>query len=121
MTKMTRLAVGASAALGFLAWVVPLPAGAAPRGAGADHAVFVQTDNPAGNELVAYDRSGDGTLEREATYATGGVGGVLNGSAVDHLASQGSLAYDAAAGLVLAVNAGSNTMSVFSARGDDLK
>lgn len=121
MGKTTRLAIGASAALGFLAWAVPVPAGAAPRGSGADHVVFVQTDNPTGNQLVAYDRSGDGSLAWEATYDTGGLGGVLNGSAVDHLASQGSLAYDAAQGLVLAVNAGSNTVSVFSASGHDLQ
>ncbi|HEU5003113.1 MAG TPA: beta-propeller fold lactonase family protein [Actinomycetota bacterium] len=120
MGNMTRLAVGASAALGFLAWVLPLPASAAPVAAGADRAVFVQTDNPAGNQLVAYDRSSDGTLAWEATYDTGGLGGVLSGSVVDHLASQGSLAYDAGPGLVLAVNAGSNTVSVFSVNGDDL-
>lgn len=120
MGKMTRLAVGPSAALGFLAWVLPVPAGAAPRGSAADHAVFVQTDNPAGNQLVAYDRSEDGTVTWEATYGTGGLGGVLNGSAVDHLASQGSLAYDAGHGLVYAVNAGSDTVSVFGVNGDDL-
>jgi DNA-binding beta-propeller fold protein YncE len=36
------------------------------------------------------------------------------------LASQGSLAYDAAAGLLLATNAGSNTVSVFGVQGDHL-
>jgi len=32
------------------------------------------------------------------TYATGGLGGQLSGSVVDHLASQGSLGYDQGAG-----------------------
>lgn len=45
---------------------------------------------------------------------------MLNGSAVDHLASQGSLAYDRAHGLLYAVNAGSNTITVFSVAGDRL-
>jgi DNA-binding beta-propeller fold protein YncE len=39
---------------------------------------------------------------------------------VDHLASQGSLAYDPGPGLLFAVNAGSDTVSVFAAGGDRL-
>ncbi|HEY2564324.1 MAG TPA: beta-propeller fold lactonase family protein [Acidimicrobiales bacterium] len=87
---------------------------------GADHVVFVQTDNTAGNQVVAYDRSGNGTLTLANTYATGGLGGSLSGSVVDHLASQGSLTYDQGNHLLYAVNAGSNTVSVFSVRGDQL-
>ena len=88
---------------------------------GGDHVVFVQTDNPAGNAVVAYDRGDDGTLTQAGTYPTGGNGGVLAGSVVDHLASQGSLTYDAEHALLFAVNAGSNTVSVFSVRGDQLR
>jgi len=87
---------------------------------GGHHAVFVQTDDAAGNQVVAYDRAGDGSLTLDATYDTGGLGGSLTGSVVDHLASQGSLTYDHRHALLLAVNAGSNTVSVFSVRGDDL-
>ncbi len=90
--------------------------GVAPSG----HAVFVQTDNIAGNQVVSYDRAANGTLSAQGTYNTGGLGGVLNGSAVDHLASQGSLAYDPHRSLLYAVNAGSNTVSVFGVRGDRL-
>ena len=85
-----------------------------------DHAVFVQTDNPSGNQIAAYARAHDGTLSLANTYVTGGNGGVLNGSVVDHLASQGSLAYDSQHKLLFAVNAGSNTVSVFSADGANL-
>ena len=60
-------------------------------------AVFVQTDNTAGNRVVAYDRAADGTLTPAGSYATGGRGGILAGSVVDHTASQGSLASDPAA------------------------
>jgi 6-phosphogluconolactonase (cycloisomerase 2 family) len=87
---------------------------------GAARAVFVQTDNPAGNQVVAYHRAADGALSLAGTYATGGLGGQLAGSVVDHLASQGSLAYDPGPGLLLAVNAGSDTVSAFAASGDRL-
>jgi 6-phosphogluconolactonase (cycloisomerase 2 family) len=86
----------------------------------AGRAVFVQTDNPAGNQIVAYERAGDGTLAQAGTYATEGLGGVLEGSVVDHLASQGALAYDAQHRLLYAVNAGSDTISVFAVFGDRL-
>jgi hypothetical protein len=87
---------------------------------GASHAVFVQTDNTSGNQVVAYYRAPDGTLSPAGTYATGGLGGVLAGSVVDHLASQGSLSYDPGHGLLYAVNAGSDTVSVFAVNGDRL-
>jgi 6-phosphogluconolactonase (cycloisomerase 2 family) len=84
------------------------------------HAVFVQTDNTAGNTIVAYERTATGGLQQAGSYPTGGNGGQLTGSVVDHLASEGSLAYDRRAGLLYAVNAGSNTITVFSVRGDGL-
>jgi 6-phosphogluconolactonase (cycloisomerase 2 family) len=88
---------------------------------GAHDVVFVQTDDPAGNRVVAYDRAHDGTLTQAGTYPTGGNGGILTGSVVDHLASQASLTYDAKHALLFAVNAGSNTVSAFSVHGDRLK
>ena len=125
MKRLTRVAVGAGAILGFSAFVAPAAAQAEGDGGpnfafGANHVVFVQTDNPSGNQVVAYDRAGNGSLTLGATYNTGGIGGLLNGSAVDHTASQGSLAYDQRNALLYAVNAGSNTVSVFSVRGDHL-
>jgi 6-phosphogluconolactonase (cycloisomerase 2 family) len=87
---------------------------------GASDAVFVQTDNTAGNRIDVYQRAADGTLILVTGYATGGLGGALTGSVVDHLASQGSLTYDAAHGLLYAVNAGSNTVSVFGVQGTEL-
>lgn len=82
--------------------------------------VFVQSNNVAGNTIVVYDAADDGTLNRAGTYATGGLGGALGGSVTDHLASQGSLRYDPTHKLLYAVNAGSNTISVFSVSGDRL-
>ncbi len=89
--------------------------------AGARDAVFVLTDNPAGNAVAAYHRASDGGLTLAGTYPTGGQGGVLSGSVVDHTASEGSLTYDRAAGLLFAVNPGSSTVSVFKVCGDQLK
>jgi DNA-binding beta-propeller fold protein YncE len=82
--------------------------------------VFVQTDAVSGNAVAVYARAADGTLRTAGTYPTGGLGGILGGSMVDHLASQGSLAYDREHGLLYAVNAGSNTLTVFSVYGDRL-
>jgi DNA-binding beta-propeller fold protein YncE len=112
--KLTRLAGAAAGALVAAALV----AGPASAHSGAPGALFVQTDNPAGNAVVAYDRAVDGGLRQAATYPTGGLGGVLAGSVVDHLASQGSLTADD--GLLYAVNAGSDTVTVFAVDGDRL-
>ncbi|WP_249019505.1 beta-propeller fold lactonase family protein [Conexibacter sp. S30A1] len=84
-------------------------------------AVFVQSDASTGNTVSVYAREQGGQLVAAGTYATGGDGGQLTGSVVDHLASQGSLQYDAAAHLLFAVNAGSNTVSLFNVRGTELQ
>jgi hypothetical protein len=126
MKTLARLGAAIGAALGLSVVALPAIAEAEPPsaplffGGGADHAVFVQTDNPAGNQVVAYHRNPSGTLIPAGSYATGGLGGVLNGSKVDHLASQGSLTYDPFQNLLYAVNAGSDSVSVFSVRGDQL-
>jgi len=84
--------------------------------------VFVQTNEPAGNRIVVYDRAGDGTLSQAGTYSTGGNGGTATpGTESDRLASQGSLAYDARHGLLIAVNAGSDTVTTFKVHGDRLQ
>src|SRR6476620_162723 len=88
-TAMLTLTVSLAAAA-----VAAAPAGAAqakPEPRGGYRVVFVQTDNTSGNRIVAYDRRTDGTLSIAQSYATGGLGGVLTGAVVDHLASQGSL------------------------------
>jgi 6-phosphogluconolactonase (cycloisomerase 2 family) len=83
-------------------------------------AVFVQTDAPTGNSVVAYRRGSDGLLARAGTYPTGGLGGELSGSVVDHTASQGALVADRRHGELYAVNPGSDTLSVFAVHGDRL-
>jgi DNA-binding beta-propeller fold protein YncE len=115
MTLSTRLASAAGLALAAAALAAG-PAAASQRPV----PVLVQTDNLTANTVVAYDRAPDGSLHQAGVYPTGGRGGALTGSVVDHLASQGSLAYDADHGLLYAVNAGSNTITVFGVDGDRL-
>ncbi|WP_327402551.1 lactonase family protein [Streptomyces sp. NBC_01288] len=83
--------------------------------------VFVQSDNTDANTVVAYARAADGTLAQKGVYSTGGKGGMLAGTVADHLASQGSLAYDRHHQLLYAVNAGSDTVTVFAVHGTQLR
>ena len=108
------------AVLGAAAVVAAVPAKAAEDSGSGGHAVFVQTNDPAGNAIATFDRHADGTLGYVTSYATGGNGGRAAGAGSDPLASQGSLALIPDAGLLVAVNAGSNTISVFAVDGDRL-
>lgn len=117
MKAMTRTGAVAAAVAAALA---ALGGSSSALAAGTANAVFVQTDNLAGNQIVVYDRSSTGALTQAGIYDTGGLGGKLEGSEVDHLASQGSLTLDPENGLLYAVNAGSNTISVFAVLGDKL-
>ncbi|MFI5709371.1 lactonase family protein [Kribbella sp. NPDC051620] len=111
------LAVGATLA----AVVLTVPASAATLStSGQGRAVFVQSNDSAGNTVVAYHRRADGSLVQAGSYATGGKGGILDGAVVDATASQGSLAYDRRSGLLYAANAGSDSITTFSVRGDQL-
>jgi hypothetical protein len=119
MQRTTVLFALAAAVVAVLA--AAQAAAAADGHGGKQQVVFVQTNEPTGNQIVVYDRSQDGTLTQAGTYATGGNGGVaLPGAESDHLASQGSLVYDAEHSLLLAVNAGSDTVSAFRVHGDSL-
>jgi 6-phosphogluconolactonase (cycloisomerase 2 family) len=123
---LTRLIPAAAAAVAVAAFAVPAasaatnPASSQGSLGGAGGAVFALTDATAGNAVVAYHRTAGGTLTPAGSYRTGGLGGILTGSVVDHTASQGALAYDQAHGLLIAVNPGSDTISVFRVSGDRL-
>ncbi|WP_328436821.1 lactonase family protein [Streptomyces sp. NBC_00444] len=93
---------------------------AQPLKAGADHAVFVQGNELDGNTIHAFKRGKDGTLSAAGRYATGGKGGDQIDAPTDSLASQGSLVYDDTSGLLLAVNAGSGTVTSFQVDGQKL-
>jgi hypothetical protein len=109
-------AIGLAAAGGLTAFAGPARAADGPGTAGAvPPTVFVQTDNAAGNQVIAFAQQPAGQLSQEGVVSTGGLGGAAAGA--NNLASQGSLTYDPAHHLLFAVNAGSNTISVLSVEG----
>lgn len=118
MNRFTRRAlalVTAGTALGIVG--APLSGASADEG---EHAVFVQTVETAGNHIVALRPGRNGSLTQVASYATGGTGAVATGAVVDPLASQAGLVYDEEHQVLLSVNSGSNSVSVFSVRGTRL-
>ncbi|MEU9139943.1 beta-propeller fold lactonase family protein [Streptomyces sp. NPDC048404] len=93
----------------------------APRAASkADHAVFVQGNELAGNTIHVFRRGDDGKLTAAHTYSTGGKGGDQVDAPTESLASQGSLVYDRRSGRLLALNAGSGTLTSFAVHGQKL-
>jgi 6-phosphogluconolactonase (cycloisomerase 2 family) len=78
----------------------------------ASGAVYVQT-NAAPNEVIAFRRAGDGSLERIGSVATGG-----DGDGSPHLTSQGSVALTGDGRHLLVTNAASDDLSVFSVAAD---
>ena len=71
-------------------------------------AVYVQTNEPDENRVVAFGRAADGTLNLLGSYPTGGAG---DGGA--HLTSQGSVSITRDGAHLLVTNAGSGDVSVF--------
>jgi DNA-binding beta-propeller fold protein YncE len=123
MSRKVRAGLATAGCMGVVAaGAFAGPAGAHPAyedsGSGL---VFMQTNDVAGNSVAVYDRRGDGALAEAGTYATGGLGGALDGPNFDQLASQGSVAYDGEHGLLYVVNAGSNSVTVFAVQGTQLR
>jgi 6-phosphogluconolactonase (cycloisomerase 2 family) len=83
--------------------------------------VFVQTNEPAGNKIDVFDRGLDGRLSLAGSYATGGAGGVAVGAVTDPLASQSSLTLTGDGHTLIAVNAGSDTVTSFRVHDDHLQ
>lgn len=80
------------------------------RGAGTAGAVYVMSNSAAGNSVLAFERAADGTLFPAGAFATGGLG--TGGG----LGSQGALVVSEDGRWLLAVNAGSDELSVFRIR-----
>jgi len=86
------------------------------------HALFVETDGTAGNQILSYARGIDGTVSLAGKYATGGLGATAVGATADPLASQGGLAlvHSTVGTQLIATNAGSNSLSLFDVNGTSL-
>jgi 6-phosphogluconolactonase len=77
--------------------------------------VYVMTNNPNGNSVIQFSRASDGSLTKASQAATGGNGGTGNGvGTLDPLGSEDSLALGGSGSVLVAVNAGSGTLSALS-------
>jgi len=74
-------------------------------------AVFAMTNTAGGNEIIVYSRAADGTLTFQNAFATDGLGQTTEPD--DALGSQNPLILSPDRRWLLAVNAGSDTISVF--------
>ena len=120
MRHTFRLAALAGAAATVTALCLPAVAGADGfgQGRGDNRApVYVLTNDPAGNQVVTYVPDHHGTLHQVGRRNTGGLGTTVSGAVVDPLASQGGLVAAPSEGLLVGVNGGSDTISVFHAFG----
>jgi 6-phosphogluconolactonase len=77
-------------------------------------AVYTMT-NSVENDILVFQRSADGTLSRVGTVRTGGAG------TGDNFGSNGALALTEDGRWLFAVNAGSNSISLFERRGNSLR
>jgi 6-phosphogluconolactonase len=103
-----RLAFPAAIGLVFAA----LGVGASGALANSPSAVYTLTNDPAGNAVQVFQRSGDGALSPGGAFATGGTG---TGTG---LGNQGALVLDGK--FLFAVNPGSDSISSFRVRGSGL-
>jgi hypothetical protein len=79
---------------------------------GGQQLVFAQTNAARGNQVIVYRQTRAG-LSLVGNYATGGLGATASDAVVDSLASQGSLVFDGGHQVLISVNAGSDSISVF--------
>jgi 6-phosphogluconolactonase len=108
MRTTIRAALSGALALAALA------AAAGPAAASGRSAVYTSTNSASGNQVLAFDRSGKGSLRPAGSFATGG-----NGTGAG-LGSQGALALTRGHFLYV-VNAGSDSISTFSMRHGGLR
>jgi 6-phosphogluconolactonase (cycloisomerase 2 family) len=81
----------------------------------ASGAVYTLSNAAGGNEVLAFTQGKDGTLSPAGAFATGGAGAGAG------LGSQGALVMSKDGKWLLAVNAGSNDISVFAVEEDGLE
>jgi 6-phosphogluconolactonase len=88
---------------------------AAGTAAASPKSVYTSTNSPAGNEVVAFDRSADGSLDPAGSFATGGTGtgGGLGNQGAVTLSDDGRDLY--------VVNAGSDQITAFDATPQGLR
>ena len=106
----------ATVVAGLAALVLALATGALAGTPGSPGAVYSLTNSAEGNAVAVYDRAPDGRLSSPRFYPTAGLGSGAGG-----LGSQGGVALTNDGHVLLAVNAGSNTVSAFAVTTDGLE
>jgi 6-phosphogluconolactonase len=99
------------AAFALLGFVTVAPVAAQSTGN-----VYVLS-NSEENAVIVFHRNADGTISQTGRFVTGGSG---SGEGANPLGSQGPVILSADNRMLFAVNAGSNSISVFSVSGDEL-
>ncbi|MBV8454916.1 MAG: beta-propeller fold lactonase family protein [Deltaproteobacteria bacterium] len=79
--------------------------------------VYVMTNQSRRNSVMVFHRDANGNLTFAGSFSSGGKG---TGTGADPLGSQGALTLSEDNRLLFAVNAGSNSVSVFAVSGDKL-
>jgi 6-phosphogluconolactonase len=109
--RMRTLVLG----LSLLAMLALASAATASSSDNSPGAVYTLTNAAGGNAVVAFNRAADGTLTPQGTFPTGGIG---TGSG---LGSQGAVVLSDDGRQLFAVNAGSNSISLFAVHPDGLE
>ena len=129
-TAVRRLSMIATAIALVLVAVLPGVASAKKHASNASSvvgAMYAETNNGTANQLLAFDRYGNGSLKLRQAVNTGGKGGLqpepgcTPPGGCPLLDAQGEVQVTANGKLVFAVNAGSNTISSFRAEKKSLK
>lgn len=108
--RALALVAAATAALVGLSLVPAVVHAATPR-----NAVYVLSNQPAGNRVLVFHRAADGTLAQAGSVDAGGIG--TGGG----LGSQGAIVVDDAGQYLYAVNAGSSSIASFHITPDGLE
>ena len=98
----------ATVVAGLAALALVLSGSALARTTSAPGAVYALTNSAAGNAVAVYDRGADGRLTSPRFYPTGGLGSGAG------LGSQGAVELSDDGQYLVAVNAGSNSVSTFA-------
>ncbi len=121
LRKLVLVVLALAASLSGLANAAPVFAqsadGSHPAGA-----VYILSNSPQGNQVLAFRRAADGSLSANGSYATGGLGsGVGVTVPPDPLGSQNSIIVSKDGRWVFAVNAGSDEVSALKVTEDGLR
>ena len=116
-TGWLRLSAGMALLAAFGSTAHADPFGGRNNGTNFEGAVYAMTNDFQSNSVVAYGRRADGTLKLLGEFATGGKGAAFDGGeGLDPLISAYAVILTDNRRFLLAVNAGSSSVSVFRVR-----